>query len=183
MKFVAVVSAALLASASAFAPAATSERAATALNMDRRSAMAGIAAAAGAAAMPGMALADGATSTATIQRQKFRYGSRIAALQGAVASGDFAAVAAEKNAFILYNSGAYPGAKNKAKLAEAVKGTNAIFAAIRSKDAGALKSAYSDYTKTIELSDYAKISADQGQGYSSDYDYRVGTKQAAIWVR
>ena len=151
--------------------------------MDRRAAMAGIAATAGAAAMPGMALADGATSKATIQRQKFRYGSRIAYLSDSVAKGDFAAVAAEKNAFILYNSGAYPGAKNKAQKAEAIKGTNAVFAAIRAKDAGALKSAYADYAKTVGLSDYAAISAEQGQGYSSDYDYRVGTKQAAIWVR
>eukprot|EP00536_Pseudo-nitzschia_multiseries_P015802 jgi/Psemu1/263239/estExt_Genewise1Plus.C_9560020 len=183
MKFVAVVSAALIASASAFAPAATSERAATALNMDRRAAMAGIAAAAGAAAMPGMALADGATSAATVQRQKFRYGSRIAALKGAVDKGDFAAVAEEKNAFILYNSGAFPGAKNKTKKADAIAATNAIFAAIRGKDAGALKTAYANYAKTVDLSDYAAISAEQGQGYSSDYDYRVGTNQASIWVR
>lgn len=183
MKFVAVVSAALIASASAFAPSATSERASTALNMDRRAAMAGIAAAAGAAAMPGMALADGAVSTATIQRAKFQYGSRIAALKDAVSKGDFGAVAAEKNAFILYNSGAFPGTKNKDKKAAAIQGTNAIFAAIRSKDAGALKTAYAAYTKTVELSDYAAISADQGQGYSSDYDYRVKTSQAAIWVR
>uniref|UniRef100_A0A7S4A9M9 Photosystem II Psb31 protein domain-containing protein n=2 Tax=Pseudo-nitzschia australis TaxID=44445 RepID=A0A7S4A9M9_9STRA len=183
MKFVAVLSAALIASASAFAPTATSERAATALNMDRRAAMAGIAATAGAAAMPGLALADGAVSTATMQRQKFRYGSRIAALKDAVASGDFVAVAAEKNAFILYNSGAYPGSKNKAQKAEAIKATNNLFKSIRDKDAGALKSAYADYAKVVNLSDYAAISAEQGQGYSSDYDYRVGTKQAAIWVR
>lgn len=183
MKFVAVVSAALLASASAFAPAASSERASTALAMDRRSAMTGIVAAAGAAALPGMALADGATSTATIQRQKYKYGVRIAGLKDAVAKGDFAAVAGEKNAFILYNSGAYPGAKNKAKLAAAVSATNDVFAAIRSKDAGALKTAYAAYCKTVELSDYAALSAESGQGYSTDYDYRYRTPQAAIWIR
>lgn len=183
MKFVAIVSAALIASASAFAPAASSERAATALNMDRRAAMGGIVAAAGAAAMPSMAVADGAVSKATIQRAKYKYGSRITALKDAVNKGDFAAVAAEKNAFILYNSGAFPGTKNKDAKNEAIAATNTIFAAIRAKDAGALKSAYAGYLKTVEMSDYAAISADQGQGYSADYDYRVRTNQAAIWVR
>merc|ERR1719356_1746779 len=133
MKFIAIVSAALIASASAFAPAASSERAATALNMDRRAAMGGIAAAAGIAAMPGMALADGATNTASIQRAKYVYGVRISGLKDAVAKGDFAAVAAEKNAFILYNSGAYPGSKNKVKKGEAIAATNAIFSAIRNQ--------------------------------------------------
>ena len=44
-------------------------------------------------------------------------------------SGDFAAVADEKNAFVLFNSGAYPAIKDKSKKAEAIAGTNAIFAA------------------------------------------------------
>jgi len=186
MKFVAVVSTVLIASASAFAPAASSERAATAMNMDRRSAMGGLVSAAAAAsvvAMPGMASADGAVSKSTIQRAKFKFGSRIAALQGAVSKGDFAAVAAEKNAFILYNSGAYPGAKNKELKAKAIVATNSLFAAIRSKDAAALKSAYADYLKTTNMSDYNAIGAEEGQGYSSDYDYRVRTNQASIWVR
>jgi hypothetical protein len=183
MKFIAIVSAALIASASAFAPAASSERAATALNMDRRAAMGGIAAAAGIAAMPGMALADGATSTASVQRARYKYGSRITGLKDAVAKGDFAAVAAEKNAFILYNSGAFPGSKNKAKKSNAIAATNDIFKAIRDKDQAALKSAYAGYIKTVNMSDYEAISAEDGQGYSTDYDYRVRTKQAAIWVR
>jgi len=184
MKFVALVSVALIASASAFAPATSSERAATTLNMDRRAAMGGVAAAAvGIAAMPGMALADGAVSKSTIQRAKFTYGSRITELKEEVAKGNFAAVAAEKNAFVLYNSGAYPGTKNKAKKGEAIAATNQIFQAIRSKDAAALKTAYDGYLKTVDMSDYAATSAEDGQGYSADYDYRVRTKQASIWVR
>merc|ERR1719356_459528 len=179
MKFIAIVSAALIASASAFAPAASSERAATALNMDRRAAMGGIAAAAGIAAMPGMALADGATNTASIQRAKYVYGVRISALKDAVSKGDFAAVAGEKNAFILYNSGAYPGSKNKQKKSDAIAATNKIFQAIRDKDQAALKAAYTAYIKTVDMSDYSAISADQGQGYSADYDYRVRTNQAS----
>lgn len=151
--------------------------------MDRRAAMGGIAAAAGVVAMPGMASADGATSTASVQRARFTYGSRIAALKDAVAKGDFAAVAAEKNAFILFNSGAYPGSKNKEKKNAAIAATNGIFSAIRSKDKAALASAYDTYIKTVEMSDYAAISVDGGQGYSADYDYRVRTNQGTIWVR
>jgi len=183
MKFVAIVSAALIASASAFAPSASSERAATSLNMDRRSAMGGIAAAAGIAAMPGIAAADGAVSKASVQRARYTYGVRITGLADAVKSGDFAAVAAEKNAFILYNSGAYPGTKNKEAKNNAIAATNEIFKAIRGKDAKALKSSYDAYLKTVNMSDYQAVSADEGQGYSADYDYRVRTKQASIWVR
>lgn len=183
MKFVALVSATLIASASAFAPSSSSERAATALNMDRRAAMGGIAAAAGMAAMPGLAFADGATSKASVQRARFTYGSRISDLKDAVAKGDFAAVAAEKNAFILFNSGAYPGSKNKTKKSDAIAATNAIFSAIRSKDAKELKSAYAAYIKTVDMSDFDAITTDDGQGYSNDYDYRVRTKQGTIWVR
>jgi hypothetical protein len=151
--------------------------------MDRRAAMGGIAAAAGMAAMPGLAFADGATSKASVQRARFTYGSRISDLKDAVAKGDFAAVAAEKNAFILFNSGAYPGSKNKSKKSDAIAATNAIFSAIRSKDAKELKSAYAAYIKAVDMSDFDAITTDDGQGYSNDYDYRVRTKQGTIWVR
>jgi len=150
--------------------------------MDRRAAMGAIAAA-GVVAMPAIASADGATSLSSIQRAKFKYGSRISALKDAVAKGDFAAVAAEKNAFVLYNSGAYPGSKLKAKKNEAIAATNSIFAAIRSKDSKALKAAYDGYLKTVDMSDYSALERNSGQGYSGDFDYRVGTNQAAIWVR
>ncbi len=150
--------------------------------MDRRAAMGAIAGAALVVA-PSIASADGAISAATIQRSKFNYGSRIAALKSAVAKGDFGAVAAEKNAFILFNSGAYPRAKDKPSKEAAIAGTNAIFAAIRSKDSSALKAAYDAYTTANDIKEPAVLSSDKGQGYSSDYDYRVKTKQAAIYVR
>lgn len=150
--------------------------------MDRRAAMGAIAAA-GVVALPQMASADGAVSKATVQRARFTYGSRISALKSAVAAGDFAAVAAEKNAFILFNSGAFPGAKNKAAKAEAIAGTNAIFSAIRSKDKAALKTAYDAYMKSTDISDFDAIDNSNAQGYSCDYDYRVRTKQGAIYVR
>ena len=145
--------------------------------MDRRAAVGAIAAA-GLVAVPTMASADGAISTASIQRAKFQYGSRIGALKSAVAAGDFGAVAAEKNAFILFNSGAYPAVKDKSKKADAIAGTNAIFSAIRSKDKAALKSAYDSYCAANEIKEVAAIDATYGQGYSSDFDYRVRTKQA-----
>lgn len=148
--------------------------------MDRRAAMGAIAAA-GLVAVPSMASADGAVSNASIQRAKFTYGSRIAALKDAVASGDFGAIADEKGAFILFNSGVYP--KDKAKKAKAIEGTNAIFAAIRAKDKAALKSAYESYRASNNIQEPAPLDANKGQGYSTDYDYRVRTKQAAIYVR
>jgi hypothetical protein len=160
------------------------QRATTSLNMDRRSAMGAIAAAGVVAtSMPGAALADGATSKATVQRSKFKFGTRIVALKSAVDKGDFAAVAEQKNAFVLYNSGAFVGAKNKDAKKAAIVATNEIFGAIRSKDAKALKTAYDGYLKVTKMSDYAAITAEEGQGYSADYDYRVGTNQAVLWVR
>ena len=143
--------------------------------MDRRAAMGAIGAAA-LAGVPAIASADGAVSSATKQRAKFIYGNRIAALKGAVDKGDFGAVAEEKAAFVLFNSGAYAG--DKAAQSGAVSGTNAIFAAVKSKDAAALKSAYGSYLKANGISEASAISSSQGQGYSADYDYRVRTNQA-----
>jgi hypothetical protein len=150
--------------------------------MDRRGAVGAIAAV-GLIALPTMASADGAISAATVQRSKFNYGNRVAALKAAVGSGDFGAVAAEKNAFILFNSGAYPGVKNKGKKAAAIAGTNDIFAAIRSQDKAALKSAYDSYTKSNGIKEPSALSAEQGQGQGSDFDYRVRTNQNAVYVR
>jgi hypothetical protein len=117
-----------------------------------------------------LALADGARSAATRSRSRGIYGQRIAALESAVDSGDFGAVAAEKNAFILFNSGAL----GKNDQAAAVKQTNEIFAAIRSKDAGALKKAYSAYKSANDIA-VVKVDRDGGQGFSNDYDFKSRT--------
>jgi hypothetical protein len=98
---------------------------------------------------------------------------RVAALKGAVEAGDFKAIADEKNAFILFNSGAY--STNKAKKNAAIAGTNSIFSAIRSGDKAAVKAAYSDYVASNGIKEIAPVSSENGQGYSSDYDYRVKT--------
>jgi hypothetical protein len=170
MKLSVALVAAFATSASAFAPASV-DRASTSLNMDRRAAAGQIAGAAAVlAGLPGLALADGARSAATRSRSRGIYGQRIAALESAVDSGDFGAVAAEKNAFILFNSGAL----GKNDQAAAVKQTNEIFAAIRSKDAGALKKAYSAYKSANDIA-VVKVDRDGGQGFSNDYDFKSRT--------
>ncbi|KAL7539423.1 hypothetical protein ACHAXR_009288 [Thalassiosira sp. AJA248-18] len=179
MKLSVALVAAFAASASAFAPAQC-ERASTSLNMDRRAAAGQIAAGAAVlAGLPSIALADGAKSAATVSRARGIYGQRIAGLESAVNSGDFGAVAAEKNAFILYNSGAITG---KSAKAAAVKQTNDIFAAIRAKDAGALKSAYGAYKSAQDIA-VLVVDKETGQGYSNDYDFKTRSAAGAIYVR
>ena len=145
--------------------------------MDRRAAFGQIATAGAVlAGIPAIASADGAVSGSTVGRARGLYGSRIAALQGAVDAGDFAAIAAEKNAFILFNSGAY--AANKGKKKAAIAGTNKIFAAIRSGDKAAVKSAYDEYTDANGIKDLLSAETVDGQTYSGDFDYRVRSKAA-----
>ena len=125
----------LFAAASAFSPAfAPAARSNSALNVERREVFSTIAAAGVSVAFASPALADGAKSTATKTRARGVYGGRIANLQKAVAAGDFGAVVAEKNAFVLFNSGAIVSSKQGA----AIDATNAIFAAIRSQVRDAL---------------------------------------------
>ena len=148
-------------------------RADVSMAMDRRAAFGAFGAAAVTAAVPMAAFADGAVSSATVGRARGIYGDRIAALKGAVAAGDFGAVAAEKNAFILFNSGAYPGAKTKDKKAAAIASTNDIFAAIRAGDKAALSSAYTKYVADNDITGLPEVSNSNGQGYSGDYDYKA----------
>jgi hypothetical protein len=125
-----------------------------------------------------MASADGAVSASTMTKAKMLYGPRIADLKGAVAAGDFAAVADEKAAFVLFNSGVYPAAKAKAAKKAAIEGTNAIFAAIRSKDKAALKSAYDSYVAANNIKPLPAVDPNSGQGYATDYSYLRGSKAA-----
>lgn len=143
--------------------------------LDRRAAFAQIAAV-GAFAIPAIANADGAVSVATVARAKAVYGNRIAALKSAVEAGDFSAIVAEKSAFVLFNSGAYPAIKDKADKAAAIEATNKIFAAVKAKDKAALKAAYDSYVKANGVKAFA--STNGGQSYSSDFDYRRGTPAA-----
>lgn len=146
------------------------------MEVDRRAAFGQIAiGAAVVAGVPQIAAADGAVSAATIARARGIYGDRISALKSAVEKGDFDAVAEEKNAFVLFNSGAYPRAVDKKAKAAAIAGTNDIFAAVKAKDASALKKAYSSYVAANEITPLPSIDNKYGQGYSGDYDYRVRT--------
>merc|ERR1719311_481305 len=154
---------------------------------DRREVMQALAGAvAGAVVMPQVAMADGAVSTATIQRARGIYGGRIARLKDAVSKGDFAAVESEKNAFILFNSGAYRNnsPKSKAEKAAAVAAYEDVLAAVNAKDAGKLKSSYAAYVKAADI-DINPKPVDQmtGQGYSNDYDWKVKTDKGVIYQR
>jgi len=143
--------------------------------MDRRAAFGQIATAGAVlAGIPAIASADGSVSGATLARARGLYGDRIVALKAAVESGDFKSIAAEKNAFILFNSGAY--ANNKAKKNAAIAQTNAIFSAIRAGDKAAVKSAYASYIASNGITGLPTVDADKGQGYCNDFDYRVHSK-------
>jgi hypothetical protein len=144
--------------------------------MDRRAAM--VQAAIGAATiatLPQFAFADGAVSSATKARAKFTHGNKIAALKSAVEKADFAAVAAEKNSFVLFNSGTYPTSKQKNQKKAAIKQTNDIFAAVKNKDARALKEAYDLYVAANAISPPPVADKSSTQGYSGDFDYKVRT--------
>lgn len=162
-------------------PHHTTQRASTALNaeVDRRAAFGQLAVGAAVlAGVPSVASADGAVSAASIAKAKTVYGSRIADLKNDVNAGNFSAVAGEKNAFILFNSGVYPTPKDKAKKADSIALTNEIFGAVRTKDAAGLKKAYDAYVKFNDCKPLSEINPDKGQSYSSDYSYFGRTPSA-----
>lgn len=133
---------------------------------------------------PKAAVADGAVSKYTVARSKGIYGSRIAALKGAVEKGDFDAIVDEKNAFDLFNSGAFmlKGEKIKEQKAKAVAATKEIFAAVDAKDKGALKTAYAAFMKNADI-DIATVDVATGQGYSTDFDWKARTAKGSIYQR
>mmetsp|Transcript_22907 Transcript_22907/g.25257 ORF Transcript_22907/g.25257 Transcript_22907/m.25257 type:complete len:181 (+) Transcript_22907:127-669(+) len=178
MKLSLIISAIAATATTAFAPSCGMRTTSSLKALDRRNAVGQIivTTAAIVAAAPSIASADGAISMATTIKAKVIYGGRVYALKDAVSAGDFAAVAKEKNAFILFNSGAYSRTKDKPKKAVAIESTNAIFAAIRSKDQGALKSAYDKYLADNNITEFPDVESDSGQGYASDFGYTVRTK-------
>lgn len=183
MKLSAVICALAASSAAAFSATTTSHGMTMSATSDRRAAITKIAGFAALVAAPTVASADGAVSGATISRAKGIYGSRIYDLKGAVEAGDFKAVIDEKNVFILFNSGAYPGVKNKELKAKAIAGTNAIFAAVRSKDKAALKAAYASYVADNKVTGLPELGVDGGQGFGNDYDFKSRTKAGAVYQR
>mmetsp|Transcript_54174 Transcript_54174/g.136307 ORF Transcript_54174/g.136307 Transcript_54174/m.136307 type:complete len:201 (+) Transcript_54174:53-655(+) len=123
------------------------------------------------------AFADGAVSDATVQRARGTYGIRLLDLEPAVNKGDFSAVAKEKNAFTLFNSGAYAkrgpiDRENKAK-AESI--TKDIFAAVEAKDVNKLKSSYAEYKKFLPTDLVGRssklVKQEKAQAHSSDFHW------------
>ncbi len=146
--------------------------------IDRRAAFAQIGSAVvGIAAIPTIANADGAVSGATITKARIVYGDRIANLKSAVDKGDFGAILDNKEAFVLFNSGVYPGAKNKDKRDAAIATTNAIVTAAAAGDKAALQKAYSEYVASNPVSPLPDVGKN-AQSYSSDFGYLAKTKAA-----
>mmetsp|Transcript_20267 Transcript_20267/g.26236 ORF Transcript_20267/g.26236 Transcript_20267/m.26236 type:complete len:180 (-) Transcript_20267:1171-1710(-) len=133
---------------------------------------------------PKPAFADGAVSAATVQRARGIYGGRIVALKSAVDKGDFDAILEEKNAFDLFNSGAYAikGPVAKAQKEASIAATKEIFTAVSTKDKAGLSKAYSTFLKNADI-DPTPVTVEKGQGYSSDYDWKVRTAKGAIYQR
>ncbi|CAM9754311.1 unnamed protein product [Chrysoparadoxa australica] len=186
---------ALVAQASAFvapsAPVGVTQRSATIMSAvpeSRREMIKTVLGTATAAIVAGAvtesASADGAVSLATIARAKGIYGGRILGLKDAVSKGDFDAVGAEKNAFVLYNSGAYKrgNVDDKANQAQATALTKEIMAAVSAKDKAALGKAYSAYVKLIDI-DTKLYDPAGSQGISSDYDWKSRTNKGTIYQR
>lgn len=181
MKF--TLALALFSSAAALAPAPQRRAAGVAVDDSRRTFLTQSAGVLGAALLaPGSANADGAVSAATVARSRGIYGLRVAGLAGAVEAGDFKAVYAEKNAFELFNSGAYTQKSAAAKAAKAVgKASYAdIMAACKAGDKAGLKSAYATFMKNANIDANPIKNINDGQGYSSDYDWKRATAALAL---
>jgi len=113
--------------------------------MDRRQIVGTFAAA--VAAAPFAAVADGATSKATIDRARAIYGSRIARL----GSADAATILSEKNAFTLFTTGAYRSVKDKETIASLKKLEATAIASAKSGDSAGAQAAVKDFIKVGEI--------------------------------
>uniref|UniRef100_A0A7S2S7V4 Photosystem II Psb31 protein domain-containing protein n=1 Tax=Rhizochromulina marina TaxID=1034831 RepID=A0A7S2S7V4_9STRA len=133
------------------------------------------------------AFADGAVSLATVARARGLYGGRIAALSDSVNKGDLEAVEAEKNAFILFNSGVYArnGPVDRKNKKVAVAATNSLFDAVSKGDKAGVKSAYAEFMKVADIQPgYSGKDKDFTQGYSTEYDWKYkDPKKGSIYIR
>jgi len=187
LMFRALVVVAILALVSAFGPARMAVRKASSLQMGVEKNFAAAAVAASLFALPvAPVFADGAVSKSTVFRARNNYGAKIAALGDAAAKGNFAAFSDKKaqNAFDLFISAS--NAQNGVKQKETKKAEKEIQAkineAVKSKNAGALKSAFDEFIKVADLkSDYKPGEA--GQTDSSGYSPTWGTERQQIYQR
>lgn len=131
-------------------------------------------------------IADGAVSKSTVFRARNNQGAKIMALEKAVANGDFAAFEDKKikNAFDLFISGsnALNSATMKANKKAELQIKADIYAAVDSKNAGALKSAYSEFIKIADLKSEYKPN-ELGQTDSSGFSPTWGTDRQYIYQR
>lgn len=131
-------------------------------------------------------LADGAVSDGTVFRARNSYGRKIVELGSAAAKGDFAAFENKKaiNAFDLFISGANKknGIKDKENKKAELALEAEIYTAVKSKNAGALKTAYDKFIDVADLKREFKPS-EAGQTDSSGYSPTWGTSSQYIYVR
>jgi len=174
-------------SVSAFAPSILRSERSVAMKAERRDVLGQAAGALGLVfSGAGAAVADGAVSASTVARARGIYGARILDLEGAVKAGDLAAVLAEKNAFLLFNSGVYTpkGEKVKATKAKAVAATDALLAACEAGDKAKAAAAYKEFLSVAEISPgYEGKTKAYTQGYSTEYDWKFKTNKGTIYVR
>jgi hypothetical protein len=181
--FRALIVLAVLALTTAFGPARMSARSSS-LQMGMEKNIAAAAMAASLFAAP--VFADGAVSASTVYRARNSYGAKILNLGDAASKGDFAAFADKKstNAFDLFISAS--NALGGAKYKEIKKTELAIQAkindAVKTKNAGALKSSYDEFIKVASLKSDFKAS-DVGQTDSSGYSPTWGTPRQQIYQR
>ena len=130
--------------------------------------------------------ADGAVSASTVYRARTNQGAKIMALENAVANGNFAAFEDKKtqNAFDLFISGsnALNSATMKATKKTELKLKADIYAAVASKNSGALKTAYIEFIKVADLKPEYKPN-ELGQTDSSGYSPTWGTDRQYIYQR
>ena len=130
--------------------------------------------------------ADGAVSKSNVFRSRNSYGRRIKDLAAAAEKGDFETFALKKsiNAFDLFISGsnAIKSPTSKALAAAEKVVENKIYAAVKAKDAKALKAAYAEFITVADLtSDYKE--GELGQTDSSGYSPTWGTPSQYIYQR
>jgi len=175
------------AGASAFAPSIMRNQNRVVMAAEgRREMLAKTAGAFGLIAGAGSAVADGAVSAATVARARGIYGGRILALEDAVAKGNLAAVADEKNAFTLFVSGVYAakGEKIAATKAKAKAASDTLFAAVEKGDTSGAKAAYKDFLSVADIAKpYTGKDLAYSQGYSTEYDWKYKTPKGTIYVR
>ena len=148
----------------------------------------GVGAVAIALGSPVPAMADGASSKSTVYRARNNYGAKIFNYGKDVDSSNFAALSDKSvsNAFDLFISGTNRGfnAATKDVKAKETELASTIKTAIAAKDAGKLKSAYSEFIAVADLKpDYKPGELGQTDSAGNGYAPTWGTDRQYIYQR